>query len=195
MLKPKEQDTASSAAERTGYRDALRMSDPATFNSLAASHPQSPTYKSDLGVTTPETAGGKPRQENRSELIHASHNPVSLQVESQQNLNSDGEETSRQVNSAAATPGQAKKIIINTSRSEYPIIDEVAREVLGWRVSKEFDPARLDFDLWWSDLPVDSSFVSGLKNYQKVNHFVSMYQISRKTFLAKNLKRLQKLYP
>jgi len=29
-----------------------------------------------------------------------------------------------------------KKIIINTSRSEYPLIDEVAKEVMGWRVSK-----------------------------------------------------------
>lgn len=48
-----------------------------------------------------------------------------------------------------------KKIIINTSRSEYPLIDEVAKEVMGWRVSKEEDFHRGDFDLWWSDLWID----------------------------------------
>jgi hypothetical protein len=32
-----------------------------------------------------------------------------------------------------------KKIVINTSRSEYPLIDEVATQVMGWRVSKEED--------------------------------------------------------
>ena len=34
-----------------------------------------------------------------------------------------------------------------------------------------------------------------LKCYQKVNHFVATYQIARKTYLAKNLKRMQKIYP
>jgi tubulin polyglutamylase TTLL6/13 len=34
-----------------------------------------------------------------------------------------------------------------------------------------------------------------MKSYQKVNHFPAMYQIARKTFLAKNLKRMRKLFP
>lgn len=81
-----------------------------------------------------------------------------------------------------------KRIVINTARSEYPIIDEVAKDVLGWRVSKDLDSSK-DFDLWWSDLGIDSNFLSGLKIYQKVNHFPAMYQITRKTYLARNLKR------
>lgn len=49
-----------------------------------------------------------------------------------------------------------KKIVINTSRSEYPLIDEVATQVMGWRVSKEEDFQKgADFDLWWSDLGID----------------------------------------
>lgn len=48
-----------------------------------------------------------------------------------------------------------KKIVINTSRSEYPLIDKVATEVMGWRISKEEDMSKGDFDLWWSDVGVD----------------------------------------
>ena len=47
-------------------------------------------------------------------------------------------------------------MVINTSRSEYPLIDEVATQVMGWRVSKEEDFQKgADFDLWWSDLGID----------------------------------------
>ena len=82
-----------------------------------------------------------------------------------------------------------KKIIINTSRSEYPLIDQVAKE-LGWKVSKEEDMFKGDFDLWWSDIGIDAMTLQQLKIYQKVNHFPAIYQIARKTFLARNLKRL-----
>jgi predicted ATPase len=58
-----------------------------------------------------------------------------------------------------------KKIIINTSRSEYPLIDAVAKEVMGWRVSKEEDYTKGDFDLWWTDLGIDGSFLAQLKCY------------------------------
>ena len=75
------------------------------------------------------------------------------------------------------------------------MIDEVAREVMGWRVSKQEDPSKFDYDLWWSDLGIESHFLSALKCYQMVNHFPAMYQLARKTFLARNLRRLQKLFP
>lgn len=75
------------------------------------------------------------------------------------------------------------------------MIDAVAKEVMGWRVSKEEDYTRGDFDLWWTDLGIDGSFLAQLKCYQKVNHFPAIFQIARKAFLARNLKRLQKIYP
>jgi hypothetical protein len=55
------------------------------------------------------------------------------------------------------------------------LIDEVARDVMGWRVSKETDSTKQEFDLWWSDLAVESNFLAGLKTYQMVNHFPSMF--------------------
>jgi len=67
----------------------------------------------------------------------------------------------------------------------------VAKEVMGWRVSKEEDMIKGDFDLWWSDVGTfDGSILSQLKIYQKTNHFPAMFQIARKTYLARNLKRL-----
>ena len=88
-----------------------------------------------------------------------------------------------------------KRIIINTARSEYPLIDMVAKEVYGWKVSKEEDVTKADFDLLWSDLGIEGSQLQQLKCYQKINHFPATYSIARKTQLAKNLKRFQKLYP
>ena len=74
------------------------------------------------------------------------------------------------------------------------MLEQVARESLNWRVTKNENPLS-EFDLFWSDLGIDSERLQTLKPYQKVNHFPAMFQITRKTFLAKNLKRLQKLFP
>jgi len=57
-----------------------------------------------------------------------------------------------------------KRIIINTGRTEYPLIDEVASKELNWRVLK--DPnAQQDFDIWWSDLGIDNHLLGSLKLY------------------------------
>ena len=45
-----------------------------------------------------------------------------------------------------------KRIIINTLKSEYPLIDEVASKEMNWRVSKD---ANQDFDVYWSDLGIE----------------------------------------
>ena len=63
-----------------------------------------------------------------------------------------------------------------------------------WRVTKSENPNQ-EFDIYWNDIGIDSDRLASLKPYQKTNHFPAMFQITRKTFLAKNLKRLQKLYP
>jgi hypothetical protein len=45
------------------------------------------------------------------------------------------------------------------------LIDKVAIEVFKWRVSKEEDPNKADFDLWWSDLGIDGHMLQQLKCY------------------------------
>ena len=86
------------------------------------------------------------------------------------------------------------KVIINLFKTEYPLIEQVAKEVMNWRVTKNENPLS-EFDVYWQDLGIDSDRLQTLKPYQKVNHFPAMFQITRKTFLARNLKRLQKLFP
>lgn len=88
-----------------------------------------------------------------------------------------------------------KRIVINTLHTEYPLLDEVVTQELGWRVSKDPDYAQSNWDVWWSDLGVDNVFLSQMRPYQKVNHYPAMHHIARKTQLAKNLKRLHKIYP
>ena len=80
------------------------------------------------------------------------------------------------------------------SETEYPLIEQVAKQDMQWRVTKSENPNQ-EFDVYWNDIGIDSDKLSSLKPYQKTNHFPAMYHITRKTFLAKNLKRLQKLYP
>ena len=55
-------------------------------------------------------------------------------------------------------------MIINTGRTEYPLVDIVAKE-MGWKISKVEDWTKADFDLWWSDLGIDGSFMAQLKPY------------------------------
>ena len=69
------------------------------------------------------------------------------------------------------------------------MIEKVSKEKLIWRVTKNENPLS-EFDVYWSDLGIDSDRLQTLKPYQKVNHFPAMFQITRKTYLAKNLKRL-----
>jgi hypothetical protein len=49
--------------------------------------------------------------------------------------------------------------VINTFNSEYTLIDEVAEEEMGWRVSKDPDWTKGEWDLWWNDLGTDSYFL------------------------------------
>ena len=78
--------------------------------------------------------------------------------------------------------------------TDYPLIEEVARDVMFWRITKQENP-NSEFDVYWQDLGIESDRLSTLKPYQKVNHFPAMFNITRKTYLAKNIKRLQKLFP
>jgi len=60
--------------------------------------------------------------------------------------------------------------------TQYDVIKEAAED-LGWKLSYEDND---DFDVFWSDLPFSTEKLSKLKNYQKINHFPSMFQICRK---------------
>ena len=57
--------------------------------------------------------------------------------------------------------------------TDYILIEQVAKET-GWRVSKSENPNQ-EYDVYWSDLGIDSDRLSSLKPYQKTNHFPAMF--------------------
>ncbi|GFO20153.1 tubulin polyglutamylase ttll13, partial [Plakobranchus ocellatus] len=52
-----------------------------------------------------------------------------------------------------------------------------------------------DWTLYWTDFSVALERVMDMKKYQKINHFPGMNEICRKDLLARNLNRMQKMFP
>jgi tubulin polyglutamylase TTLL6/13 len=61
-----------------------------------------------------------------------------------------------------------------------------AVDVSGFYISPDPD---FTSNLLWTDTLISMDIVSALKPYQKVNHFPTMNEISRKDLLAKNYDR------
>ncbi|XP_011053219.1 PREDICTED: tubulin polyglutamylase TTLL13-like [Acromyrmex echinatior] len=51
------------------------------------------------------------------------------------------------------------------------------------------------WNLYWTDLSINVERVKDMKRFQRVNHFPGMTEICRKDLLARNLNRMQKLFP
>ncbi|KAM6202402.1 LOW QUALITY PROTEIN: tubulin polyglutamylase TTLL13 [Rhynchocyon petersi] len=52
-----------------------------------------------------------------------------------------------------------------------------------------------EWTVYWTDCSVSLERLMDMKWFQKINHFPGMTEICRKNLLARNLKRMQKLYP
>ncbi|XP_012937391.1 tubulin polyglutamylase ttll6 isoform X3 [Aplysia californica] len=67
------------------------------------------------------------------------------------------------------------------------------------RTSKKFGFKEVsdddDWTLYWTDFSVALERVMDMKKYQKINHFPGMNEICRKDMLARNLNRMQKMFP
>eukprot|EP00736_Rhodelphis_marinus_P003376 Rmarinus@m.23445 len=61
----------------------------------------------------------------------------------------------------------------------------------GW---KEIPDEEGDWNLYWTDTSVACERVMKMKQYQKINHFPGMSEISRKHSLARNLGRMRKMF-
>lgn len=84
-----------------------------------------------------------------------------------------------------------KKIIgICTSMCKYESVRRTSRR-LGMKEMGEDD----EWTIFWTDYSVNLERVMDMKRFQKINHFPGMTEICRKDFLARNLNRLQKLFP
>lgn len=57
------------------------------------------------------------------------------------------------------------------------------------------NPRDMNWEICWQDFGITPEFLSQLQPYQRVNHFLGMYNIARKNTLSIHLKRFQKEFP
>eukprot|EP01065_Artemidia_motanka_P048414 TRINITY_DN7788_c4_g1_i1.p1 TRINITY_DN7788_c4_g1~~TRINITY_DN7788_c4_g1_i1.p1 ORF type:complete len:586 (+),score=116.86 TRINITY_DN7788_c4_g1_i1:103-1860(+) len=78
--------------------------------------------------------------------------------------------------------------VINLTGCKYPLLHEIA-EALGF--TKDEDDSGL-FNIWWQDFSVSTQRVSGLRNWQRINHFPGMHVICRKDQLCDMISRIRR---
>ncbi|CAL1538825.1 unnamed protein product [Lymnaea stagnalis] len=81
-------------------------------------------------------------------------------------------------------------LTICLTNCKYDVVRRTAKKY-GFREVSDDD----DWTLYWTDFSVALERVMDMKKYQKINHFPGMSEICRKDMLARNLNRMQKLFP
>ena len=87
-----------------------------------------------------------------------------------------------------------KRPSINIESTQYEIIEEIGKKHFNWRIRK-IEDENDDSDIIWVDCGIQPEKLCKMKPYQKINHFPGMHEIARKNYLAKNLNKMQRLYP
>lgn len=67
-------------------------------------------------------------------------------------------------------PPQFKQtqIVINKFGTEYALIDQIAEKAMRWKVSKDQDWTKGEWDLWWNDLGIELVFSLNAKFSKKL---------------------------
>ncbi|XP_047506669.1 tubulin polyglutamylase TTLL13-like [Pieris napi] len=82
------------------------------------------------------------------------------------------------------------QITICLTNCRYESIRKVA-SAFGMREVSEEDA----WNFYWTDMSVSVERAKEMKRFQRINHFPGMLEICRKDLLARNLNRMQKIYP
>uniref|UniRef100_A0A2K6FV88 Tubulin tyrosine ligase like 13 n=1 Tax=Propithecus coquereli TaxID=379532 RepID=A0A2K6FV88_PROCO len=83
-----------------------------------------------------------------------------------------------------------RPLAINLTNCKYESVRRAA-QVCGLKEVGEDE----EWTVYWTDCCVSLERVMDMKRFQKINHFPGMTEICRKDLLARNLNRMQKLYP
>ncbi|GAX78290.1 hypothetical protein CEUSTIGMA_g5732.t1 [Chlamydomonas eustigma] len=81
-------------------------------------------------------------------------------------------------------------IRINLSNCKYEVLRIVQRK-LGWKEVGDDE----DWEIYWTDTSVSMERVLKLTKIQKINHFNGMLELCRKRNMARNLQKIQKMFP
>nr|XP_048290869.1 tubulin polyglutamylase TTLL13 isoform X3 [Myodes glareolus] len=83
-----------------------------------------------------------------------------------------------------------RSLAINLTNCKYESVRRAA-QMCGLKEVGEDE----EWTVYWTDCSVSLERVMDMKRFQKINHFPGMTEICRKDLLARNLNRMQKLYP
>ncbi|KAI4459016.1 tubulin polyglutamylase [Holotrichia oblita] len=83
-----------------------------------------------------------------------------------------------------------KAISVCLTNCRYDVIRRITQK-LGYKEVNEID----NWNLYWTDLSISIERCKEMKRFQKINHFPGMLEICRKDLLARNLNRMQRLFP
>ncbi|XP_041980586.1 tubulin polyglutamylase ttll6-like [Aricia agestis] len=100
--------------------------------------------------------------------------------------------TTQSISQTKSTKKKRKRsqITICLTNCRYECIRKVASE-FGMREVSEDDA----WNFYWTDMSVSVERAKEMKRFQRINHFPGMLEICRKDLLARNLNRMQKIYP
>jgi len=108
-----------------------------------------------------------------------------------------GEDKSQQADDEKREADKKKKkkkkkkwLSICLTNCKYDVVRRTSKK-FGFKEVSDDD----DWTLYWTDFSVALERVMEMKKYQKINHFPGMNEICRKDMLARNLNRMQKMFP
>ncbi|XP_011872483.1 PREDICTED: tubulin polyglutamylase TTLL13-like isoform X2 [Vollenhovia emeryi] len=104
----------------------------------------------------------------------------------------DSERRKEDVEEPSKTRKKRKRrfLTICTANCKYDVVRRVAARYGMREVTEDSS-----WDLYWTDLSVNVERAKDMRRFQRVNHFPGMTEICRKDLLARNLNRMQKLFP
>ena len=83
---------------------------------------------------------------------------------------------------------KSKKIVINVSDTQYPIVEEIGEE-LGWLIQRKEGTG--NWDIWWTDREIHPDTLIKMHFHQKINHYPGMEVLARKNLLGLNLMAMR----
>ncbi len=72
--------------------------------------------------------------------------------------------------------------------TQYPVVTDVADD-LGWKV--QYDMEAGDWDIYWTDIPIDTDTLIKLHLFQKINYYPGIHTLARKNLLGMNLMNMK----
>lgn len=93
-----------------------------------------------------------------------------------------------------------QKLVMNVSQTRYPVVRYVGKKLFQMRLSHvgashENEDPKNEWDILWTDSAVQCERLYRMKPFQRINHFPGMYELARKNKLARNLCRMQRVFP